>query len=171
MKRRFMALLFSYALAQPCLSQEKHCTVGMNLTSFLQNAVEVSVSYGFAEHWSMTGGTAVSYKGITRKESSAEQKHEGEFLNNTLLPQTEDLHCERILFSFWPAGTHDGIHFSAGVQSGSSSGFDIITAAGYSFEIWRSLQMTASLQIPILEGIKEKNISTRNIKVGIQYKF
>jgi hypothetical protein len=166
-----MALLFSYALVQPCQSQEKHFTAGVNLTSFLQNSVEVSVSYGFAEHWSITGETDVSYKGIMRKESSAEQKHEGEFINNTMLPQSADLHCERIIFSFWPVRTLDGIHFSAGVQSGSSSGTDIITAAGYSFEVWRSLHMSASIQIPILEGIREKNISTRNIKVGIQYRF
>ena len=166
-----MALLFSYALAQPCQSQEKSCMTGIGLTSFLQNSVEVSVCYGFEKHWSVTGEAAISYEGFMRKESSTELDHKGEFFSDSSIPRTEDRHYERILFSFWPAGVLNGIHFSAGVQSGSSSGFDIITAAGYSFEIWRSLQMTASLQIPILDGIRQRHISARNIKVGIQYKF
>ncbi len=166
-----MALLFLYALVQPCLSQEKSCMVGIGLASLLHNYVEVSVCYGFEKHWSVTGEAAISYEGFMHKESSTELEHKEEFCSDPSLPRAADRHCERILFSFWPAGSLNGIHFSAGVQSGSGSGIDMLTAVGYTFEIWKSLRMTGSIQIPILDGIRQRHISARNIKVGIQYKF
>lgn len=171
MKRRFMALLILHILAHPCLSQEKSCMAGVGLSSFLHQSAEISMSYRFCSHWSVSTEASLSYKGLARMRSSAELEHDGEFATDEPLPEDKDTHCERVLISYWPAETFKGFSLSAGVQSGSCSGTDIITDIGYTFEIWNGLYLSTGIRIPVLSATRSGNINAQNIRAGINYRF
>lgn len=171
MKRTLMAFLFSYALAQPCPCQEKSCMVGVGLTSFTRGCAEIIFSYGFGSHWSVTAETSISYKGLTREVSPVELEHTGEFTAGTAVLMDPDLHCERIIFNWWPTKTLHGFSLSAGIQNGSSTGLDIITEAGYTFQIWKGLCISTGVRFPLLIDMPEDGIHSHNIKVGINYRF
>ena len=166
-----MVLLFSYALAQPAQCQEKSFMAGLELTSFLRGSAEACIRYSFAKHWSVSGEASISYNGLTRRKSSIEQEHDGEFTSPVPLSKDPDMHCERILFSCWPTESFKGFSLSAGVQSGSSTGMDIITEAAYTVEIWKGLSLSTGIRIPVLAGIRNGKISAENIRAGINYRF
>lgn len=166
-----MILLFAYAVVRPCQSQERNCMAGIDLTSFLRRSATVNVYYGFSRHWSAAFEASISYNGISRKKSDTELEHSGEFSHSTSVGPDRDHHAERLLFSWWPSQTLQGFSLSAGIQSGSHSGFDILTEAGYTIGIWKGLCISAGIRIPLLEGIRERNINARSIKAGIHYRF
>lgn len=171
MKRTLMAFLFLYALAQPCPCQEKSCMTGVGLVSFTHGSAEIIFSHGFGQHWSVTAEASLSYKGIIRRKSPIELEHSGEFADDSSIPLDYDLYCERILFNWWPTKPFHGFSLSAGVQNGSSTGTDIITDAGYTFQIWKGLCISAGIRIPILKSMDKNGIDARNIRAGINYRF
>ena len=171
MKRTLMAFLFLYAIAQPCPCQEKSCMVGVGLTSFTRGCAEIIFSYGFGSHWSVTAETSISYKGLTREVSHVELEHTGEFTAGTAVLMDPDLHCERILFNWWPTKPFHGFSLSAGIHNGSSTGIDIVTDAGYTLQIWKGLYINAGIRIPLLKGTLTDGFPAHNIRAGINYRF
>ena len=171
MKRTLMAFLFSYALAQPSPCQEKDCMAGVGLTSFARGSAEIIFSHGFGRHWSVTAEASVSYIGLEKEKSLIEVEHSAEFTSDITLPEDPDLHCERIRFNWWMTEVFNGFSLSAGVQSGSSTGPDIVTEAGYTLKIWKGLCISAGIRVPIMKGLRESGIGAHNIRAGIYYRF
>lgn len=166
-----MALLFLCALAYPCRGQDKYCTVGIGLTSFLNGCVDISTSYSYAKHWSVMGEASISYKGLARRKSSIELEHDEEFASTPTPDKSPDTHCERFLFSYWPSQAFQGFSLSAGLQSGSSSGIDILSEVGYTFTIWNRVYLNTGIRIPIRAAIRQGNINAENIIAKINYRF
>lgn len=165
-----MVILFSYALAQPCLCQENTCMVGVGLTSFLQNHVGMNISYSFGRHFSVKGEFDISYKRLLHAKTDLEKEHSEEFATSVPEFETEEVHAERITFNYWPSMAFCGFSLSAGVQTGPNS-FDILTGAGYMFQLWDRINISTSINIPLINSIKEWSFSSRNLKIGIHYKF
>jgi hypothetical protein len=145
--------------------------VGVGLTSFTRGCAEIIFSYGFGSHWSVTAETSISYKGLTREVSPVELEHTGEFTAGTSVPMAPDLHCERLLFNWWPTKPFHGLSLSAGVQNGSCTGLDIITEAGYTLQIWKGICISAGIRIPLLKGLPADGIRAHNIRIEINYRF
>lgn len=166
-----MVLLFLHTLAQPVLCQERACMAGVGLTSFLRGSAEISISYSYSRHWSVRGEASISYEGLTRRKTSVEVEHNGEFANTSSLHNDRSTHCESILFGYWPSEAFRGFSLSAGVQSCFGNGTEIITEAGYTFRIWKGICMSMGIRIPILTGIRNGNINAENIRAEINYRF
>lgn len=167
-----MALLFLYALVQhPIHCQERPCMFGFELTSFLKGAACACISHSFSKHWSITGEVSVAYHDLVRGRSAVELEHDEEFSDTNTLGKDIDTHSERALISYWPAEAFRGFNLSAGIHSGSSSGIDIITEAGYTFHIWKGINIQTAFRIPLIQGIRTGSIGAHNINIKLQYRF
>lgn len=166
-----MAILLSHVLTLPCLCQEKTCTIGIELTSFLRSSVKLSISHNFSRHWSVCGEISLSYMMISCGRSTLETEHYGEFSSPTPLPPDPDHHSSTVNFSYWPDEGYSGFCFSAGVRKGDRSGTDIIAGTGYMIPIGRGLNVYAGLEIPLLQGIRGDRFSPQHIKACLYYRF
>ncbi len=166
-----MALLFAYMTLMPGQSQHKRCMVGVETTALLHGAAEINVSYRINGHWSATGGFSIPYRNYLNERSILETEHDGEFASGYSIPQAEDIHCERMMFSYWAKETFLGPYISLGIQTGSHSGTDIINEAGFSCPVWKGLSITTALRTPLIQSMTSGTFSTRNIKLSINYIF
>ena len=172
MKRTIMAFALSSALLHTAVCQEKTGMLGIELTSLLRSTAGISVSHNFSRHWSVTGEASVSYMSAIREKSTIEKEHDEEFLSSGFcLPEDPDMQRIMAAFTYWPDTAFDGFYLSAGIQSGSRSGTDIITEAGYMLTIWKGLSLSAGLRIPLAESIRENRFSPKYVRAGIHYKF
>lgn len=172
MKRTIMAFVLASALIHPAVCQEKSGLLGIELTSLLRGAAGISVSHSFSRHWSVSGEASVSYIRSLPGKSTIEKEHDEEFLSSGFcLPEDPDMQRIMATFTYWPDTAFDGFYLSAGIQSGSRSGTDIITEAGYMLTIWKGLSLSAGLRIPLSEGILGNRFSPKYIRAGIHYKF
>ena len=144
--------------------------VGVGLTSFLQNSIGMGISYSFGRHFSVNGEFDISYKRLLHVKTDLEKEHSKEFATSVPESEAEELHAERIIFNYWPSMSFCGFSLSAGVQTDPNS-FDILTGAGYTFQLCDRINISTAIYIPLINSIKEWSFSTRNLKVGIHYKF
>ena len=168
MKRAIMALLFSYIATQACQSQDRSCMAGLDLTSFLHGSTQAEVSYSFDRHWSLTGMAYIPYKKLAKGKTELETEHEGEF-SSAGIPVKSHYQNSTIMLDYWPKDAFNGPFISVGIQAGIST--DIITEAGYTLPIWKDICLSISLHVPIIQSMKEDGIDSRNIKIGINYRF
>lgn len=167
-----MAFVLASALIHPAVCQEKTGMLGIELTSLLRGTAGISVSHSFSRHWSVTGEASVSYMSAIREKSTPEKEHDEEFASSSSgFPADPDTQRIMAAFTYWPDSAYDGLYLSAGIQSGNRSGTDIITEAGYMLTIWKGLNFSAGLRIPLAESIRENRFSPKYVRAGIHYKF
>lgn len=172
MKRTIMAFALSSVLLHTAVCQDKTSMLGIELTSLLRGVAGISVSHSFSRHWSVTGEASFSYIRVLPEKSTIEQEHDEEFLSSGFyLPEDPDTQRIMAAFTYWPDSAYDGFYLSAGIQSGSCSGMDIITEAGYMLTIWKGFSFSAGLRIPLAESIRENRFSPKYVRAGIHYKF
>lgn len=164
-----MALLFSLIASQPCPCQEKSCMVGVDLTSFLCKWACVDVSYGFYEHWSVTGEVSFSYRRLIREKSALEQEHDAEFTTTPSLPLDSHHVRSSALIRYWPRSTFRGPYIAIGAQADSH--IDIITEAGYFIPIWNGISLSTAVRIPIIHSMNMDHFDACNIRIGLHYRY
>ena len=163
-----MALFLSYIASQACLGQDQSCMAGMDLTSFLHSAVQGGISYSFDSHWSLTGQAYIPYKKLTKGKSKLEVEHEGEF-SSIAAPMSSQHKNSTLMLDYWPNEAFNGPRISVGIQAGNST--DVVTDVGYTLPLWKDICLSISLNVPIIQSIKEERIGADNIKIGINYRF
>lgn len=166
-----MALLLTYASILSGLCQEKRCLAWIELSSFLRGSVECGISYSFDRHWSINGEVALSYKRIIKVKSELELSHKNEFSQAASPPYDNDVHTERMTFNYWPVEAFKGFSISAGIQNGNNSGIDFTTGVGYMFSIWKDIHGSVALNIPLNASFTEGILHSKNIKIGLYYRF
>lgn len=164
-----MALVFSYIASQACLSQERSCMAGIELTSFLRGSVHAGISYSFDRHWSLGGEACVTYKRLAKGKSELEKEHNGEFNNASSISAEPIPQSGILMLSYWPIMAFNGPHLSVGIRTDKAT--DIITEAGYNLSLWKDICLSISVRIPIIQSISNESIDARNIKIGINYRF
>lgn len=164
-----MALVFSYIASQACLSQERSCMAGIELTSFLRGSVHAGISYSFDRHWSLGGEACVTYKRLAKGKSELEQEHDGEFSSACGISADPFLQSGSIVLSYWPEMAFKGLHLSVGVRSDEVT--DIITEAGYTLSLWKDICLSIGFHVPIIQSISEGSIDAKSITLGINYRF
>ena len=164
-----MALVFSYIASQACLSQERSCMAGIELTSFLQGSVHAGISYSFDRHWSLGGEACVTYKRLAKGKSELEMEHDGEFDPASGISADPFLQSGSIVLSYWPETAFNGLHLSVGVRADENT--DIITEAGYALSLWKDICLSIGFRVPIIQSISEGSIDAKSITLGINYRF
>jgi hypothetical protein len=164
-----MALVFSYIASQACLSQERSCMAGLDLTAFLRSSVQAEVSYSFNRHWSLGGEACVTYKRLAKGKSELEQEHDREFDSASSISAEPFLQSGAIVLSYWPDMAFKGLHLSVGVRADEVT--DIITEAGYTLSLWKDICLSIGLRVPIIQSISEGSIDAKAVTLGINYRF
>lgn len=142
---------------------------GIGLTSFLRGAVQVGVSYSFESHWSLGGEACVTYKRLTSGKNALEQEHDGEFSSAAGLQAEPYLQSGTLMLSYWPSSAFDGLNISVGIHTDEIT--DVITQAGYNLSLWKEICLSISVRVPIIRSIQEGRFDSRNISLGINYRF
>ncbi len=164
-----MALVFSYIASVACLSQERSCMAGLDLTAFLRSSVQAGVSYSFDRHWSLGGEACVTYKRLAKGKSELEQEHDGEFGTVSGISAEPFLQSGAIVLSYWPDTAFKGLHLSVGIRSDEAT--DIITEAGYTLPLWKDICLSIGLRVPLIQSISDGSIDAKSITLGINYRF
>ena len=166
-----MALLFAYMSLLTGQSQHKKCMAGIDIPSILQGSAEINISYRINSHWSTTGEVSFPYGSYLKGPSILEKEHDAEFSSGHNIPQVSDVHCERLIFSFWTKETFHGPYISIGIQSGSRSGTEIVNEAGIAVPVWKNINISTALRTHLIQSIVSGSLSTDNLKISINYTF
>ena len=171
MKRILMALFSLYAAVQPCICQSKTCMAGLDITSLLQKCVTVQTHYCFARHWSLTGEASIPFGNLIKPTSQLEIEHQNGFNDATTDAASSRSHLKRLLFGYWPDEAFHGICLSLGVQTSNFKDIGCLARLGYVFNVWKSLHISTSLEVPVASGFKDSLRYRENLRIGISYKF
>lgn len=158
-------------LTPPCSGQSKSCMAGLDLTSLLNRQADIQLAYGFVRHWSITGEAVFCINGQRTDISPYEKEHLNGFTESNATEAESIYHQERLLLHYWPEETFKGISLSFGVQTSAYRNIGLITRIGYTFEIWKGLCMSSSLQLHLDNSPEGITPETDNIRIGIHYKF